>query len=135
MANEGSNDVSPFGMLLAAQRDMNDELKQHRVLFSDIKQNIAEQRQMHSSLVTSINNLAESIDRHEHIFEKVLSIETWRSSARLDERIGTLETWKIALDLQHANLKGRAVVIVAVVAAIASVLVYLGDLFITKFVQ
>lgn len=135
MANEGSEGISPFGMLLSAQRDMNEELKQHRTLFSDIKQSIAEQQQMHSSLVSSINNLAESIDRHEHIFEKVLSIESWRSSAKLEERIGTLETWKIAVDLEHANWRGRAVIGVAVVATVVSALVYIGDKVISHFLK
>lgn len=135
MANEGSGEISPFSMLLTAQRDMNEELKQHRVLFSDIKQNIADQRQMHASLVSSINNLAESIDRHEHIFEKVLSIESWRSSAKLEERMGALEAWKIAVDLQHANWKGRAVIGVAIVTMLISIAAYIGDKLLAYFLK
>lgn len=186
MANEGSGEISPFSMLLTAQRDMNEELKQHRVRerqepvawawndalgcmhahcgsrrpvwvdgecsdakraetslrplyaappVSDIKQNIADQRQMHASLVASINNLAESIDRHEHIFEKVLSIESWRSSAKLEERMGALEAWKIAVDLQHANWKGRAVIGVAIVTMLVSIAAYIGDKLLAYFLK
>lgn len=133
MTTEDSAGISPFGMLLAAQRDMHDELKQHRILFSEIKDNISEQRQMHASLVSSINNLAESIDRHEHIFEKVLAIESWRSSTKLEERVSVLESWRVGQDLQQANWKGRAVILFGAGTAVISLLVYVSNMLVTNF--
>lgn len=124
------DDASPVSMLLTAQRDMYEELKHHRVLFSDIKESVAEQRQTYAALSTSIDNLATSIDRHEHIVEKVLAIESWRINAKLEERIATLETWKIDENIIKANWKGRFAILAALTTLLFSAGLYITDMLI-----
>jgi hypothetical protein len=124
-----------MNMLLSAQKNMYDELREHRSLFSEIKESISEQKQTYSSVVTSVNNLADSIDRHEHIVEKVLAIENWRINARLEERITTLEKWHVDESISQANWKGRFAALAAVATVATSIGVYVLDIIIRKYIS
>lgn len=128
MSNEDSPSTSPIGMILSAQRDMHNELREHRTLFSEIKESIAEQRQTYAALASSIDNLAGSINRHEHIVEKVLAIESWRTNAKLEERIAALELWKIEENLSQANWRGRFIILSAAATVALSVGAYIVDI-------
>jgi hypothetical protein len=115
---------SALKLIAQTQQNIDEELRQHRQLFSDLRDAMHEQKASQTVLATSITGLSKSIDRHEQVVERVIDIENWRKATRVDLRIERLEDWRNRQELNQAKIKGQMVVIIAVAGAAISLVAY-----------
>lgn len=128
-------DMSALEILASMQKEIHAEQREHRLLFSQIKDTIADQKNSYVSLAASINNLTVSIGKHENIMEKVIELEHWRDSAHVDRRLEDLESWRDGTKLWHENIKGRAIIILGIGGFVVTLLLLVSKEIITYFIK